>query len=373
MNTSEIKNLFNEFIKTYPEEEKNEIWESQSQIFKTFWDTRILPDNAKDLNDQELDDIIRFLDRNAKGNTKKSEAIAKAMIPQGAWRRMFNQIHAEKTLSRIIYKILNENNPGKKAEYIDELYKANSGNKNNLTGKSGNAINDFLAAADPFNNLSIISLNDRKKVMDFLGIKVPGFLDAKTLGQSCIESNIAILKYFKDIGSSSNARTITKFCYSPEMKQLWKKEPEEPPTPPEDEDIHDKLLFYMESQLEDFLIENWDKTELGKQYDLIVEDGDLVSQQYKTAIGKIDILALEKTTGKFVVIELKRNQTSDDTVGQLTRYMAWIEENKSGGALSKGIIIAGKYDERLSYSIKKIQDVEIYLYKVDFKLEQFKK
>jgi len=38
-------------------------------------------------------------------------------------------------------------------------------------------------------------------------------------------------------------------------------------------------LFYMESQLEDFIIENWDKTELGKKHDLIVEDGDLVSHR----------------------------------------------------------------------------------------------
>lgn len=99
----------------------------------------------------------------------------------------------------------------------------------------------------------------------------------------------------------------------------------------------------------------------------------MVSQQYKTAIGKIDILARDKESGKYVIIELKRNQTSDDTIGQLTRYMGWIEEHKSNGVLTKGIIIAGKYDERLYYAIKKVQDVEVYLYKVDFKLEYFKK
>lgn len=30
-------------------------------------------------------------------------------------------------------------------------------------------------------------------------------------------------------------------------------------------------LFYMEKQLEDFIIHNWDKTELGKRFDLIIE------------------------------------------------------------------------------------------------------
>jgi 5-methylcytosine-specific restriction protein B len=53
-------------------------------------------------------------------------------------------------------------------------------------------------------------------------------------------------------------------------------------------------LFYMEKQLEDFIISNWEKTEFGKKYDLIYEDGELVSQQYRTDIGPIDILAIVK-------------------------------------------------------------------------------
>ncbi len=96
-------------------------------------------------------------------------------------------------------------------------------------------------------------------------------------------------------------------------------------------------------------------------------------QQYKTGIGKIDIIAKEKSSGRYVVIELKRNQTSDDTIGQLTRYMGWIEEHKSNGQPTKGIIIVGKYDEKLYYPAKKISDVQIYIYKVDFKLEKFKR
>jgi RecB family endonuclease NucS len=129
----------------------------------------------------------------------------------------------------------------------------------------------------------------------------------------------------------------------------------------------------MESQLEDFLIENWDKTELGKKYDLIEEKGELISQQYRTEIGIIDILAQVKNSTQLVVIELKKNQTSDDTVGQLTRYMGWLEEHKTNGELTKGIIIAAQYDNRLHYALKKVKDVEVYLYRVDFKLEEFAK
>ena len=130
-------------------------------------------------------------------------------------------------------------------------------------------------------------------------------------------------------------------------------------------------IFYMEKQLEDFIIRNWEKIELGKKYDLIIEEGELISQQYKTDIGPIDILAIEKGSENFVVIELKKNQTSDETIGQLARYMGWIRENKKDDNV-KGIIIAGSYDKKLDYALKVMQNIEVFLYEIDFKLKEFK-
>ncbi len=98
----------------------------------------------------------------------------------------------------------------------------------------------------------------------------------------------------------------------------------------------------------------------------------MVSQQYPTAMGPIDILVQDKRTQQYVVIELKRDQTSDQTVGQLARYMGWLEENKTKGSPTKGIIIAGKYDVRLYYALKILKDAEVYLYQVDFRLNEFK-
>jgi len=127
----------------------------------------------------------------------------------------------------------------------------------------------------------------------------------------------------------------------------------------------------MEKQLEDFIIHNWDNSELGKKYDLIIEEGELVSQQYRTEIGPIDILAKDKKTKDFVVIELKRNQTSDDTIGQLARYMGWIKKDKKDNGV-KGIIIAGQYDKKLEYALKMVPNTEVFLYEVNFKLNEFK-
>lgn len=133
-----------------------------------------------------------------------------------------------------------------------------------------------------------------------------------------------------------------------------------------------KKIFSLEEQLEDFIIENWDKTDFGKKYDLIYdEDGHLISQQYVTKIGRIDILAKDKKTKSYVVIELKRNQTSDDTVGQLLRYMSIIEEDKKDANV-KGVIVAAKFDERLKYALKKVNGAEAFLYEVDFNIKEFK-
>ncbi len=131
-------------------------------------------------------------------------------------------------------------------------------------------------------------------------------------------------------------------------------------------------LFYMEKQLEDFIIHNWDNTELGKKYDLIIEEGELISKQFRTDIGPIDILVKDKKTGTYVVIELKRNQTSDDTVGQLARYMGWVKKHKKDLNVH-GVIIAGQYDKKLDYAREMIPNTEVFIYQVDFKLSEFKK
>lgn len=131
-------------------------------------------------------------------------------------------------------------------------------------------------------------------------------------------------------------------------------------------------LFYMEQQLEDFIIRNWDETEFGKKYNLIYEDGELRSQQFQTDIGRIDILAKEKSNDNYVVIELKRNQTSDDTVGQVTRYMGWIQD-KFKDENVKGVIVAGKYDEKLYYAQRMLPNVEVFLYEVNFRLTEYVK
>lgn len=384
MQKEQISSLFQNFLQSYDPNTKDSLWRENSVRFRNFWNKKVLAHGEEDLNDSEIDEIVRILDKNGKGNTKGSEAVARAMVAQGAWRRMFNQLKNEKELSETLNGIFVEDDINRKADYINRLYRLNEKNKNNLTGQSGNAIGAMLAAWDPVHNLSVISLNDRHKICEYFEIDPGVDFEKDPIGPKVVSSNINILEDFKFLGQNISARTLSVFLYSSGVKELWKADnAAEDDSRPWIEigseqlalgkETADPSLFYMESQLEDFLIENWDKTELGGRYDLIEEDGELVSQQYKTGIGRIDILVQDKKTKQYVVIELKKNQTSDDTVGQLARYMGWLEENKTKGKPTKGIIIAAQYDDRLYYALRKMKDTEIYLYQVDFKLREFRK
>ncbi|MFA6999795.1 MAG: PDDEXK nuclease domain-containing protein [Candidatus Paceibacterota bacterium] len=374
-----ILDLFNEFLKNYDVEKKDSLWSENSSKFREFWNNKIISDSKEDISDMEIDEIVRILDRNGRGNTMGSESVARAMIAQGAWRRMFNEIKNKQLIHRCLDKIFKSS--GKEREgLINELYKLNEGNKNNLTGPSGNAVNSMIFAWDPLFSLSIISLKDRKKVLEYFGFENHTDFENDLIGGKIVKSNEDIINGFKSLNITRSPRTISTFLYSSNIKFLWKTDPEEDLTNLNEEqsqviqnesESSDQTLFYMEKELENFLIKNWEKTELGKKYDLIDENGKF-SQQYSTGVGPIDILVKDKNDGTYVVIELKRDQTSDATIGQLARYMGWVKKNKNDKNV-KGVIIAGQYDKKLDFAREMIPNTEVFIYQVDFKLKEFKK
>ena len=136
--------------------------------------------------------------------------------------------------------------------------------------------------------------------------------------------------------------------------------------------IDDIYNFGMESHLEDFLINNWGKTFLGKKYNLIYKDDELKSKQYLAkGIGNIDILAVEKGTGNYLVIELKKGRTSDAVVGQILRYKTWVERNLAGDKKVEGLVIAPEVDLKLELSIAGARDVKLCTYRIDFDLVKY--
>ena len=90
--------------------------------------------------------------------------------------------------------------------------------------------------------------------------------------------------------------------------------------------IESQDVFALEKHLEDFLVTNWKNTEFGKNFDIFKTEDGQTGQQYPTDTGPMDILAISKDKKRLLVVELKRNKTSDAVVGQILRYMAYVKE-----------------------------------------------
>jgi restriction system protein len=135
-----------------------------------------------------------------------------------------------------------------------------------------------------------------------------------------------------------------------------------------DDSIEDVATFALEKYLEEFLIDNWKQTELGKLYDIYEEDG-IPARQFQTDTGPIDILAVSKDKKELLVVELKKGRASDSVVGQIQRYMGYVvellaEKNQK----VKGAIIALEDDVKIKRALIVAKDIEFYRYKVSFRL-----
>lgn len=138
-----------------------------------------------------------------------------------------------------------------------------------------------------------------------------------------------------------------------------------------DEDVENPYEFATEKYLEDFLVQNWAATELGRTHDLYAVDGEVVGQQYQTSLGTIDILALSKDGREFLVVELKRGTASDRVVGQVLRYMGAISEELAAPEQQvRGVIIGADSDARIDAALRFAPDVDFLRYRIHFELER---
>jgi restriction system protein len=136
-----------------------------------------------------------------------------------------------------------------------------------------------------------------------------------------------------------------------------------------DTSVENASEFALEKHLEDFLVKNWKQTELGKDFDIYEEDGELVGQQYPSDTGPIDILAISKDKKTILVVELKKGRVSDNVVGQIQRYMGYVlEELAEDNQKVKGIIIALEDDLRIKRALSVTNNIEFYRYQINFRI-----
>ena len=169
-------------------------------------------------------------------------------------------------------------------------------------------------------------------------------------------------------GSIGSVSEISK--YHEELERLISGE-SRPTIISTDETIEDAATFALEKHLEDFLVQNWDQTALGKRYEIFKEDGEIVGQQYPTDTGPIDVLAISKDKKEILIVELKKGRASDSVVGQIQRYMGYVlQELAEPHQKVRGIIIALDDDQRIRRALAVAPNIEFYRYQVSFKLEK---
>jgi len=135
-----------------------------------------------------------------------------------------------------------------------------------------------------------------------------------------------------------------------------------------DESIENPTAFALEEHLEDFLVENWAQTELGKDYDIYEDDGEK-AQQYLTDTGPLDILAISKDKKRLLVVELKKGRASDVVVGQTLRYMSFVQDMLAEEDQTvQGMIIALEDDQRIRRALSMVPNIRFFRYQINFKL-----
>ena len=116
--------------------------------------------------------------------------------------------------------------------------------------------------------------------------------------------------------------------------------------------------FAREADLEKFLVGSWSRLDFGVPLDFVgqqVSCGDL---------GIIDLLARDRVTHDYVVIELKKGRADDVVFGQLSRYLGAVEQDRAKveGVGIHGIIVARRISPRLRAAVSVNAKVSVRRY-----------
>jgi hypothetical protein len=128
------------------------------------------------------------------------------------------------------------------------------------------------------------------------------------------------------------------------------------PVTPDGEQISERAL-------EEHLELHWDETPFGRNGIELArrEIHGWPCRQVFTPVNSIDLLGFEPAARRWWVFELKRGRSADRVVGQVSRYLGWIAEERRGNRESAvGAIIVRKADPKLRYAVKANENLSLW-------------
>lgn len=125
--------------------------------------------------------------------------------------------------------------------------------------------------------------------------------------------------------------------------------------------------FAYEHDLRDYLAKNLSILEPGLR---LFDDEGVTGVEFPVGGRFVDILAVDDK-GHYVIIELKVSRGYDRVVGQLLRYIAWIEQHHADANQEvRGIILAKEITEDLKLACSRINGVQLFEYELSVTVEQ---
>lgn len=112
----------------------------------------------------------------------------------------------------------------------------------------------------------------------------------------------------------------------------------------------------LEEQLEEELVQNLNLLKpFGYNLDLV--DSPIDGSPGRQLIcrgngGRIDLLCYDRKKKRYVVIELKNVRASQNTFGQISNYIGWVQERIAEGEPVIGLVISRSYDAKFQSSVK---------------------
>jgi RecB family endonuclease NucS len=79
------------------------------------------------------------------------------------------------------------------------------------------------------------------------------------------------------------------------------------------------------------------------------------------------LLAKEKKTGQYIVVELKKVAAQTRCTGKCSRYMGWVRKYLADGDAVHGVIAARKVDEKLM-AARDAHDTKVHLIEFEMKV-----